>query len=113
MKYPEISLAAAASIELLHCASLVHDDLPAFDNADIRRGKPSVHKACGEQDALLTGEALIVLAFETLAIETASKPDNLATLIRIVSASVGAPRGRLRLGPRGLSLKWKEEPRKG
>lgn len=93
MEYPEISLAAAASIELLHCASLVHDDLPAFDNADIRRGKPSVHKAFGEQIALLAGDALIVLAFETLAIEAVSKPDNLAKLIRIVSASVGAPRG--------------------
>ena len=59
--------AAAAAIELLHCASLVHDDLPAFDNADLRRGKPSVHVAFGEPIAVLTGDALIVLAFETLA----------------------------------------------
>lgn len=93
LECPEISLAAAASIEFLHCASLVHDDLPAFDNADIRRGKPSLHKAFGEQVALLAGDALIVLAFETLAIESASKPDTLAQLIKIIAASVGAPRG--------------------
>jgi len=49
--------AAAASIELLHCASLVHDDLPAFDNADLRRGKASVHVAFGEPIAVLTGDA--------------------------------------------------------
>ncbi|MGA7268382.1 MAG: polyprenyl synthetase family protein, partial [Aestuariivirga sp.] len=45
--------AAAAAIELLHCASLVHDDLPCFDNAGIRRGKPSVHCAFGERTAVL------------------------------------------------------------
>ena len=58
--------AAATAIELLHCASLVHDDLPAFDNADLRRGKASVHIAYGEPIAVLTGDALIVLAFETM-----------------------------------------------
>ena len=63
--------AAAASIELLHCASLVHDDLPCFDDAAIRRGKPSVHRAFGERLAVLAGDALIVLAFETLAREAA------------------------------------------
>ena len=55
------------AIELLHCASLVHDDLPCFDDAPIRRGKPSVHRAFGERLAVLAGDALIVLAFETLA----------------------------------------------
>tara|TARA_S200000501_G_scaffold168954_1_gene159146 strand:+ start:514 stop:1380 length:867 start_codon:yes stop_codon:yes gene_type:complete len=90
---PKISLAAAASIELLHCASLVHDDLPAFDNADIRRGKPSLHRAFGEQVALLAGDALIVMAFETLALESASDPGVLAQLVQIIAASVGAPRG--------------------
>lgn len=61
------SLAAATALELLHCASLVHDDLPCFDDAGLRRGKPSVHVAFGENLAVLTGDALIVLAFETLA----------------------------------------------
>jgi geranylgeranyl diphosphate synthase type II len=59
--------AAGASIELLHCASLVHDDLPCFDDAATRRGRPSVHRAFGERLAVLAGDALIVLAFQTLA----------------------------------------------
>ena len=66
--------AAAAAIELLHCASLVHDDLPCFDDAPIRRGKPSVHRAFGEPLAVLAGDALIVLAFETLARAAATAP---------------------------------------
>ncbi len=64
---PALVDAAATSIELLHCASLVHDDLPCFDNADMRRGKPSVHKAFGQPLAVLAGDALIVLAFEIIA----------------------------------------------
>src|SRR5689334_15320992 len=64
---PGLADAAAASIELLHCASLVHDDLPCFDDAVVRRGRPSVHKAFGESLAVLAGDALIVLAFQTLA----------------------------------------------
>src|SRR5215475_9188376 len=63
---PGATNAAGAAIELLHCASLVHDDLPCFDNADLRRGKPSVHKAFGERLAVLAGDGLIVLAFEAL-----------------------------------------------
>lgn len=85
--------AAAAAIELLHCASLVHDDLPCFDNAGIRRGKPSVHCAFGERTAVLAGDALIVLAFEQLAIRLALSPDRLAPITRIVAAAVGGPNG--------------------
>ncbi|MFG5407505.1 polyprenyl synthetase family protein [Piscinibacter sakaiensis] len=51
----ELSLGAAVSIELLHCASLVHDDLPCFDDAPLRRGRPSVHRAYGERLAVLCG----------------------------------------------------------
>ena len=58
--------AAATAVELLHCASLVHDDLPCFDDATQRRGKPSVHAKFGERIAVLTGDALIVAAFQTL-----------------------------------------------
>jgi geranylgeranyl diphosphate synthase type II len=67
-----MSDAAATAIELIHCASLVHDDMPCFDNADIRRGKPTVHRAYGEPLALLTGDTLIVAAFEVLARAAAS-----------------------------------------
>lgn len=57
---------AAASVELVHCFSLVHDDLPAMDNSDYRRGKPSCHKVFGEDVAILAGDALLTLAFELL-----------------------------------------------
>jgi geranylgeranyl diphosphate synthase type II len=83
--------AAAAAIELLHCASLVHDDLPCFDDADTRRGKPSLHARFGTPIAVLAGDALIVLAFETLA--RAASPERLPLLISIVAAAVGAPSG--------------------
>lgn len=85
--------AAAAAIEFLHCASLVHDDLPCFDNAATRRGKPSLHRAFGERLAVLAGDALIVLAFETLARIAARRPQRLGVLTGIVAASVGAPDG--------------------
>ena len=86
-----LSDAAAAAIELLHCASLVHDDLPCFDNADTRRGRPSVHRAFGEPLALLAGDALIVLAFQTLAQACASQA--FAMVLRTISGSVGVPSG--------------------
>lgn len=90
---PELSNAAAAAIEILHCASLVHDDLPCFDDAALRRGKPSVHAACGEPVALLAGDALIILAFETLAAAAERAPDRLAPLTRIIASAVGTPFG--------------------
>jgi len=90
-RFPRETDAAAAAVELLHCASLVHDDLPCFDDADTRRGKPSVHAQFGAPLAVLTGDALIVLAFETLAREIAAS--RLAALVAIVAAAVGAPHG--------------------
>jgi geranylgeranyl diphosphate synthase type II len=85
--------ASAAAIELLHCASLVHDDLPCFDDAQQRRGKPSVHKAFGERIAVLTGDALIVLAFQTVAEGASHVPAYLGDLMGIVAGSVGMPFG--------------------
>ena len=75
-----------AAIELLHCASLVHDDLPCFDDAATRRGRPSVHRAFGEPLAVLAGDALIVLAFQTLAQHAAPSPARLDRW----SATIGA-----------------------
>lgn len=60
-------LRRAAALELIHTYSLIHDDLPALDNDDLRRGKPTCHKAFGEALAILAGDALLTLAFETLA----------------------------------------------
>jgi geranylgeranyl diphosphate synthase, type II len=58
---------ASAAVELVHCYSLIHDDLPAMDNDDLRRGRPTSHKAFGEATAILAGDALLTLAFEWLA----------------------------------------------
>jgi len=90
---PTTAVSAAAAIELLHCASLVHDDLPCFDDAATRRGKPSVHRAFGERLAVLTGDALIVLAFETLAHGCAAQPARLVPLVGILTQGVGMPGG--------------------
>ena len=92
---PVLADAAAAALELIHCASLVHDDLPAFDNADLRRGKASVHRAYSEPLAVLTGDSLIVLAFETLAraAETSGDPAGAARLIAQLARRTGSPDG--------------------
>jgi geranylgeranyl diphosphate synthase type II len=90
---PALSGAAAAAIELLHCASLVHDDLPCFDDAATRRGRPSVHKAFGERIAVLTGDALIALSFQALAQASAAAPTRLKGLVGIVARAIGAPSG--------------------
>jgi farnesyl diphosphate synthase len=60
------ALAAAAAVECIHCYSLVHDDLPAMDDDDLRRGRPTVHKAFDEATAILAGDGLLTLAFEIL-----------------------------------------------
>ncbi|AWN44207.1 polyprenyl synthetase family protein [Methylobacterium durans] len=101
---PAASDAAAAAIELLHCASLVHDDLPCFDDAPMRRQKPSVHVAYGEPLAVLTGDALIVLAFETLARGAARRPERLASLVGLVARAVGSPAGIV------AGQAWESEP---
>lgn len=90
---PAVIDSAAAAIELLHCASLVHDDLPCFDDAAIRRGKPSLHATFGERLAVLVGDSLIVLAFQTLGAGAAHRPERLASLLAILGRSVGAPAG--------------------
>ncbi|MCO4055826.1 MAG: polyprenyl synthetase family protein [Bosea sp.] len=68
------AMPAATAIELIHCYSLVHDDLPAMDDDDLRRGQPTVHKAFDEATAILAGDGLLTLAFEVLA-EPQSAPD--------------------------------------
>ena len=88
---PRIAMGAACAIELLHCASLVHDDMACFDDADMRRGKAAVHAEYGEALALLAGDALIVAAFQTLAREAADGP--IGALVALIADAVGAPHG--------------------
>ena len=90
---PEISTAAAVALEMIHCASLVHDDLPAFDDADLRRGKPTLHRAFSEPLAVLAGDSLIVLAFEVLAKAGTHAPDRALGLTGALARHTGAPFG--------------------
>jgi geranylgeranyl diphosphate synthase type II len=90
---PGMTDAAAAALELIHCASLVHDDLPCFDDADIRRGKPTVHRAYGEPLAVLGGDSLIVLAFEVLARAAGDHPKRAVDLVRVLAQRTGMPGG--------------------
>ncbi len=102
---PSLADAAATAIELLHCASLVHDDLPCFDDAPLRRGQASVHCAFGERLAVLAGDALIVMAFQVLARAGVHAPDRLVPLLLTVSGSVGMPGGIV------AGQAWECEPR--
>lgn len=70
----DTALRAAAALECVHCYSLIHDDLPAMDDDDLRRGQPTVHKAYDEATAILAGDALLTLAFDILA-DPATHPD--------------------------------------
>ena len=90
---PELADAAATGIELMHCASLVHDDLPCFDNAATRRGKPSVHAAYGERVAVLAGDALIVQALDAVAQHIPSAPGRAAAVLTTITQATGMPRG--------------------
>lgn len=83
------ALRVAAAIECVHCYSLIHDDLPAMDDDDFRRGKPSLHKAFDEATAILAGDALMTLAFEILS-DAKTHPDpnvRLALIGKLAHAS--------------------------
>jgi farnesyl diphosphate synthase len=86
-------LRAAAAVELVHCYSLVHDDLPAMDDDDMRRGQPSCHAKFGEATAILAGDALMTLAFEVLA-DPATHPDaSRRTELILALARAAGPQG--------------------
>lgn len=74
----------ACAIEMIHTYSLIHDDLPAMDNDDFRRGKPTNHKVFGEAMAILAGDALLNKAFEIMLQYTASKSDRLAERVKVM-----------------------------
>lgn len=80
----------AAAVEFVHCYSLIHDDLPAMDNAALRRGHPTVHKRYDEATAILAGDALLTLAFEILAEpETHDDPRVRCELVRALAQAAG------------------------
>lgn len=85
----EIASAPACAIEMIHTFSLIHDDLPAMDNDDFRRGKPSCHKAFGEAMAILAGDALSVLPFEIIADTPTLTAEQKVLIISVLANSVG------------------------
>lgn len=82
-----------AALEMLHTYSLIHDDLPALDNDDLRRGKPTCHVAFGEAIAILAGDALQTLAFQTVA-RLRTSPELVVAILREISTAVGTGVGR-------------------
>lgn len=87
---PALLDAPAASIELIHTFSLVHDDLPAMDDDDLRRGKPTVHRAYDEATAILAADALQPLAFSVLADIAALNAETRAALVRLLADACGS-----------------------
>ncbi|MBO7333147.1 MAG: polyprenyl synthetase family protein [Alphaproteobacteria bacterium] len=88
---PEKSIRVATALEMIHSYSLIHDDLPAMDDDDLRRGKPSCHKAFDEATAILAGDGLLTRAFEILAAEqTPLDPAVRCELITALGAAAGA-----------------------
>jgi geranylgeranyl pyrophosphate synthase len=85
---------AAASVEIIHVYSLVHDDLPAMDDDDLRRGRPTCHRAFDEATAILAGDALQALAFEVLAATDGDAPEEIGSetriaMIRVLATGIG------------------------
>ena len=87
---PEQAIMAGCALECIHCYSLVHDDLPAMDDDDLRRGNPTTHKAYDEATAILAGDALLTLAFDILSrLETHNDPNTRIELVKIYAQSSG------------------------
>jgi farnesyl diphosphate synthase len=87
----EAALRVAAALECVHCYSLIHDDLPAMDDDDLRRGQPTVHKAFDEATAILAGDALLALAFDIIADEATMLPaERRAALVLALARAAGA-----------------------
>lgn len=84
---PQKALAAACAVEMIHCYSLIHDDLPAMDDDDLRRGRPTCHKQFDEGTAILAGDALQAMAFSTLA--TQLSPNRVGAAVYLLSWAAG------------------------
>ena len=89
---PVDSMPAAVAVECLHTYSLIHDDLPFIDNADLRRGAPTSHKQFDEATAVLAGDALLTYAFQLLARHYGDRPDLCAKLVSELSETAGSER---------------------
>ncbi len=89
---PETAIPTAVALEMIHTMSLIHDDLPAMDNDDLRRGRPTNHKVYGEALAILAGDALLTRAFEMVSLRTEGvSPERLLKVVAELSLVSGAP----------------------
>lgn len=87
----EMAMPTACALEMIHTMSLIHDDLPAMDNDDFRRGKPTNHKVYGDDIAILAGDGLLAYAFEYVATQTKNvKPENILRVVACLGRTVGA-----------------------
>ncbi|MEJ2130668.1 MAG: polyprenyl synthetase family protein [Gammaproteobacteria bacterium] len=98
---PELALTPGCALELIHAYSLIHDDLPAMDDDDLRRGRPTCHRAFGEATAILAGDALQPMAFELIAEAPGLGMDERVAMITTVAKAVG-PHGMV--GGQSLDL---------
>lgn len=103
---PDLVLPFAAAVECVHTYSLIHDDLPAMDNDDFRRGKPTNHKVFGEETAILAGDALLTEAFQMIADSYQGQPAAAASL---VSQLAGASGFRGMVGGQAIDMGAKKE----
>jgi len=87
---PQAAIGTAAALECIHCYSLVHDDLPSMDDDDLRRGKPTVHRAYDEATAILAGDGLLTLAFGLVADETSLSSEARVALVALLARDAGA-----------------------
>jgi geranylgeranyl diphosphate synthase type II len=87
-----LALPTAVALEMIHTMSLIHDDLPAMDNDDLRRGRPTNHKVYGDAQAILAGDALLTRAFEMVALRSPGVPaERLLQVVGELSLAAGAP----------------------
>src|SRR5260370_21762380 len=89
----DASLLAGAALECIHCYSLIHDDLPAMDNSDLRRGRPTLHKAYDDATAILAGDALLTIAFDIITRDDIHKHANVRLLLTRALARASGVRG--------------------
>lgn len=90
---PELLVNTACALEMIHTYSLIHDDLPSMDNDDLRRGRATCHVRFGEATAILAGDALQTLAFQTVSEDDKLSPDKRVNLIREIARASGTPKG--------------------
>ncbi|RUW59253.1 polyprenyl synthetase family protein [Mesorhizobium sp. M7A.F.Ca.US.008.03.1.1] len=104
----EAALRVAAALECVHCYSLIHDDLPAMDDDDLRRGQPTVHRAFDEATAILAGDALLTLAFDIIAGEATGLPAERRAALVLALARAAGPGGMV--GGQKLDLEAEQTP---